>query len=72
MSDVPILLLGNGKSAWRLESRALPPGWGPRRLREPGAFIRIYPDLTRFPDSRFFGHLLRTPVDLNDPMSALS
>lgn len=29
----------NRKSAWRLESRPVPPGCGPKRNREPGAFI---------------------------------
>jgi hypothetical protein len=29
------------------------------------AFIKTYPDLTRFPDRRFFGHLPRTLIDLN-------
>jgi hypothetical protein len=29
-------------SAWRLESRALPPDWGPRRLRVLGAFLTTF------------------------------
>jgi hypothetical protein len=35
--------ISNGKSAWRLESCALPPGWGPRMLPEPGPFFRTNP-----------------------------
>jgi hypothetical protein len=31
------------KSGWRLEFRALPPGWGQKRLTDPGVFFRTHP-----------------------------
>jgi hypothetical protein len=37
------------KLAWRLESRALPPDWGPRRLPVPAAFF--VPDPGRFTEN---------------------
>jgi hypothetical protein len=41
-------------------------------IPDPAAFIWTYPYLTRFPDSRFFGHLPRTLIDLDGSMSALA
>jgi len=56
----------------RLQLRPALPAGTRRRLRRGGerlvicrlngllneTFIRTYPDLTRFPDSRFYGHLI--------------
>jgi hypothetical protein len=52
--------IGTLKSSSRLESCALPPGWGPRRLPKPGAFTGTDPKLVRVPPK---GSLDEAPPD---------
>lgn len=40
------------------------------RIHQSHGVIRTYPDLIRFKVSRFFGHLPRALIDLNNSMSA--
>jgi len=64
-----LVRVGNDKSAWRLESRTRPPGWGPRRLPESAAFqgsnhIQARPKVPESELNERFGHW--SPSFLND------